>query len=57
MQQEIKMDINARLMTKDEYITTAWSGGKTTQMFIYPEESDFSTRNFKFRLSSATGSY
>ncbi len=25
------MDINARLMTKDEYITTAWSGGKSAE--------------------------
>ena len=48
------MDINARLITEDEYITTAWSGGKTTQIFIYPEEADYSARNFKFRLSSAT---
>lgn len=48
------MDINTRLITEDEYITTAWSGGKTTQLFIYPEEADYSRRNFKFRLSSAT---
>lgn len=48
------MDINTRLIAEDEYITTAWSGGKTTQLFIYPEEADYSRRNFKFRLSSAT---
>ena len=48
------MEINTRLITEDEYITTAWSGGKTTQLFIYPGESDYSRRNFKFRLSSAT---
>ncbi|NYB73441.1 HutD family protein [Sedimentibacter hydroxybenzoicus DSM 7310] len=48
------MEINTRLITEDEYITTAWSGGKTTQLFIYPEEADYSRRNFKFRLSSAT---
>ena len=48
------MVINTRLITEDEYITTEWSGGKTTQLFIYPEESDYSRRNFKFRLSSAT---
>ncbi len=48
------MDINTRLIKEDEYITTAWSGGKTTQLFIYPEEADYSRRNFKFRLSSAT---
>lgn len=48
------MDISTRLITEDEYITASWSGGKTTQLFIYPEEADYSTRNFKFRLSSAT---
>lgn len=32
----------------------SWSGGKTTELFIYPEKSDFSQRNFDFRISSAT---
>lgn len=35
-------------------VTTTWSGGKTTELFIYPENSLFSERNFDFRISSAT---
>ena len=31
-----------------------WSGGKTTQLFIYPENSEYAKRNFLFRISSAT---
>jgi environmental stress-induced protein Ves len=35
-------------------VTSTWSGGKTTELFIYPENSLFSERNFDFRISSAT---
>jgi uncharacterized protein len=31
-----------------------WSGGTTTELFIYPPEADYSQRNFLFRLSTAT---
>lgn len=31
-----------------------WSGGTTTQLFIYPENTDFQSRNFDFRISTAT---
>lgn len=48
-----KMEINTRLIKEDDYITTEWSGGKTTQIFIYPEGSNYKELNFKFRLSSA----
>lgn len=48
------MKITTKLIDKDEYITTEWSGGKTTQLFIYPEDSSYKNLNFKFRLSSAT---
>lgn len=34
--------------------TTNWSGGKTTEMFIYPSTSSYADRNFDFRISSAT---
>lgn len=48
------MEIKTRLFKEDDYITTEWSGGKTTQLFIYPEDSSYKELNFKFRLSSAT---
>lgn len=31
-----------------------WSGGETSELFIYPEGSIFSERDFGFRISSAT---
>ena len=34
--------------------TAKWSGGLTTELFIYPEGSAYSERNFDFRLSTAT---
>lgn len=43
-----------RLIGEEDYITTEWSGGKTTQLYIYPEDSNYKALNFKFRLSSAT---
>jgi environmental stress-induced protein Ves len=37
-----------------DFITTNWSGGTTTELFIHPKESTFALRNFDFRLSTAT---
>jgi len=34
--------------------TTQWSGGKTTELFIYPPKSNFKNLDFDFRLSNAT---
>lgn len=48
------MEFTIKIIKEDDYITTEWSGGKTTQIFIYPEDSNYKELNFKFRLSSAT---
>lgn len=42
-----------KLKTED-YIKTKWSSGETTQIAIYPKDSDFSKKDFLWRLSSAT---
>lgn len=34
--------------------TTNWSGGTTSQLFIYPEDAVFAQKNFDFRISTAT---
>ena len=34
--------------------TSAWSGGVTTELWIWPEDGDYASRNFKARISSAT---
>ena len=37
-----------------DYRTSKWSGGTTTELFIWPMEGNYAERNFSFRLSSAT---
>lgn len=37
-----------------DQLTTSWSGGETTEIYIYPENSSYTKRNFDFRLSTAT---
>ena len=43
-----------KIINKHEQKTTLWSGGKTTELFIYPEDCSYAERNFQFRISSAT---
>lgn len=37
-----------------QHSTQNWTGGTTTQLFIYPSDSLYSERNFDFRISTAT---
>lgn len=41
------------LYKEEDYITTAWSGGTTTQLAIAPEGAVYAERDFLWRLSSA----
>lgn len=34
--------------------TSEWSGGTTTELYIFPENGNYAERNFTFRVSSAT---
>lgn len=43
-----------RIIKSDEYIKSKWSGGKTTQIGIYPEDAEYKDRDFLWRISSAT---
>lgn len=40
--------------TLEHSLKTTWSGGTTSQLYIFPENGQFSERNFDFRISSAT---
>lgn len=42
-----------KIIKKEELSTSKWSGGTTTQLYIYPENELYENRNFKFRISSA----
>ena len=41
------------LITQEQYVTTLWSGGTTTQLAIAPEGAVYADRDFLWRLSSA----
>lgn len=41
------------IIRKENQIVSNWSGGKTTQLMIYPRDSSYIKRNFQWRLSSA----
>ena len=43
-----------KLLTREDYVTTSWSGGTTTQLAIAPEGAVYADRDFLWRLSSAT---
>ncbi|MGL5755019.1 MAG: HutD family protein [Paraclostridium sp.] len=47
------MSYNIKIIKKQSYKTNTWSGGKTTQLYIYPENSSYESRDFKWRISSA----
>jgi len=38
----------------DQFVTTHWSGGTTTEMFLWPPDGNYANREFKVRISSAT---
>lgn len=44
-------DIN--IITKEQQQTSAWAGGTTTQIAMYPADSSYVNRDFLWRLSSA----
>ena len=46
--------MKAKIVSKEDFITTKWAGGETTQLAIYPENSVFTERDFLWRISSAT---
>jgi len=43
-----------RIHRSGNHLTSRWSGGKTTQLAIYPENCDYAKQDFIWRISSAT---
>lgn len=41
------------LKKKKDFNTSNWSGGSTTELYIYPENSSYKDREFLFRISTA----
>lgn len=48
------MNTYIKLIKNNEYNTSQWSGGTTTELYIYPEKAEYSKLNFLFRISTAT---
>lgn len=48
------MGYNFELITEDELTTSIWSGGTTSEIYIYPKGSSYKALDFKWRISSAT---
>ncbi|KUO67551.1 MAG: hypothetical protein APF83_09270 [Lutibacter sp. BRH_c52] len=46
--------MNIDIYKAEDFKTTKWSGGSTTELFIYPSTANYASRNFDFRISSAT---
>lgn len=47
------MQIRIEIVKKAQYNTSKWSGGITTELLIYPSQSKYSDRSFKWRISCA----
>lgn len=41
-------------LTAADFRTSSWSGGTTTELYLYPEDGSYANRDFLFRISSAT---
>ncbi len=46
--------ITVESILREDMPTTAWSGGKTTQIAIFPRGRIYAERNFLWRISTAT---
>lgn len=46
--------MNIDIYKAEDFKTTKWSGGTTTELYIHPPTANYATGNFSFRISSAT---
>ncbi len=46
--------VSYRIIDSSVYQTSGWLGGKTQELYLFPPKSDYSRRDFEFRLSTAT---
>lgn len=47
------MNYQFKIIRKENLTTSRWSGGTTTQLYIYPQSALYAERNFYWRISSA----
>lgn len=46
--------MNIDICKAEDFKTTKWSGGSTTELYIHPPSANYATGDFNFRISSAT---
>ena len=46
--------MNVQIIDPGTRRTSVWSGGRTEEWFLYPEDGSYAERRFLFRISSAT---
>ena len=46
--------MNIDIYKAEDFKTTKWSGGSTTELYIHPLTANYAAGNFNFRISSAT---
>ncbi len=49
-----RVGMSIAVKRSEDYKISQWSGGKTRELMIYPDGTEYAKRNFIFRLSSAT---
>ncbi len=45
--------MKTKILRPSDYVQNEWTGGTTSQIFIYPDGASLSERDFYFRISSA----
>jgi len=45
--------LKIEVIDSSRFLTTEWSGGMTTQLFISPEGASYAERRFRYRISTA----
>jgi uncharacterized protein len=51
---QLFMPDQVQIIRRADCPTTHWSGGTTTELYIYPPQATYRERNFSWRLSTAT---
>lgn len=46
--------MNINIYKAEDFKTTQWSGGSTTELYIHPPTANYTKGDFNFRISSAT---
>lgn len=46
--------MNIDIYKAEDFKINKWSGGSTTELYIHPSTANYASRNFDFRISSAT---